>query len=368
MASARKIASVCLFPLTVWYAVGVALRNMLFAMGVKKEQAPHVTTIGVGNLATGGTGKTPHTEYLLRLLADDYRTAFLSRGYRRKSKGFLLCEGTPDAEALGDEPAMVARKFPNVTTAVCEKRLVGIQRLLQSPNPPQLIVMDDVYQHRYVKPSVNILLTEYRHPYCNDHILPFGDLREFRSAHRRANIIVVTKCPAKLNPIEKNNILLGLKPLNCQRVFFSYLDYGKPVPLFGSAPIEEKPANVLLLTGIAHPDPLVDHVARQSRVTLCRYPDHHDFSADDIKEVLHKFDEIPGTSKVILTTEKDAERLRQPQLQELLHHLPVGCIPVEVRFHTSRDYDFDTIIRASVKENTTFLHRLQTSALTQGLK
>ena len=202
--SFRTTISWLLFPLTMWYAVGVAVRDFLYAIGVKRQTIPHITTIGVGNLSTGGTGKTPHVEYLLRLLADKYTTAMLSRGYKRKSKGFQLDDGSHNPTILGDEPAMIAAKFPNVQVAVCEKRVEGVKRLMESS---QLIVMDDVFQHRAIKPSINILLTEYHHPYFNDHILPYGDLREFRSGHYRASIIIVTKCPALLNPVEKHNII-----------------------------------------------------------------------------------------------------------------------------------------------------------------
>ena len=362
MTKARKIASYVLFPLSMWYGIGVMLRNLMFALGIKRETAPHVTTIGVGNLSTGGTGKTPMTEHLLRLLSDDYATAFLSRGYKRRTKGFVLADGEPDAGRLGDEAAMVAAKFPGVTVAVCEQRLAGIRRLMQGEHRPDVVVLDDVYQHRQVKPTVNILLTEYGRPFFRDRILPFGNLREFRSARHRANIVIVTKCPEKLDPVTKHNILLDLRVRNTQKVFFSYLEYGQPQPLFdpvGADP--EGASHVLLLCGIANPRPLVDHVGKNRTVVLRQFPDHHAFTAKEILQVVQDFEAIEGDSKIILTTEKDAARLRAPQQAELLQGLPVYQLPVQVRFHPQHDYDFDTCIRSSVKENITFLHSLHTA-------
>ena len=267
--SLRKSISYVLFPLTCWYAVGVRFRNLFYATGIIKQEAPHITTIGVGNLSTGGTGKTPHVEYLLRMLSDKYPTAMLSRGYKRKTKGYVEDDGSHDPAQLGDEPAMIATKFPHVKVAVCEKRLEGVQHLMERPplaessenqentetqesdTVPQLIVLDDVFQHRRIKPSINILLTEYSHPYYNDHILPYGDLREFKNARFRANIVIVSKCPAVLNPGERHNIAHDLRLQNYQKVFFSYLVYGQPTTLDGR-PTDidlSRIDNVLAVTG-----------------------------------------------------------------------------------------------------------------------
>ena len=169
----------------MWYAVGVWFRNLMYSLGIKRQVAPPVTTIGVGNLCAGGAGKTPHVEYLLRLLSPQYETALLSRGYRRKTRGFVLDDGCHSPSRLGDEPAMIAYKYPKITVAVCEKRVEGVRRLLDGETPPQVILLDDVFQHRAIKPTVNILLTEYRKPYFSDHIMPYGDLREFRESMER---------------------------------------------------------------------------------------------------------------------------------------------------------------------------------------
>ena len=353
--SLRTSLSWICFPLTMWYGVGVSVRNLLYNMGILRQEAPHITTIGVGNLSTGGTGKTPHVEYLLRLLADRYPTAMVSRGYRRSSKGLQVDDGEHSPSLLGDEPAMLAAKFPQVRVAVCADRGEAIRRLQQEEQPPQLVVLDDVFQHRRLKPSVNILLTDYRHPFFRDRILPFGNLREFKSARYRASIVIVTKTPCNLNPVERHNIVADLRLQNYQKVFFSYFDYGTPYRLDGSHDTVDlrRVDHVLAVTGIAHPEPLVDELRRLTKVQHMPFADHHAFTARDVAEIRKTFDAIPGDRKVILTTEKDAVRLRP-----LAEGLPVYVQPVEVRFHPSSEADFDTLIESTVKENISFLNKL----------
>lgn len=353
--SFRTTISYLLFPLTMWYAVGVAVRNFFFAIGLKRQYAPHITTIGVGNLSTGGTGKTPHVEYLLRLLADKYPTAMLSRGYKRKSKGYVLDDGSHGVERLGDEPAMIASKFPQVQVVVCEKRLDGIKRLMEQEEKPQLIVLDDVFQHRQVKPSINLLLTEYRRPFFRDHILPYGNLREFKSARYRAGIVIVTKCPAVLNPVEKHNIIHDLQLQNFQKVFFSYLKYGSVTTLDGQdANIDlRRIGYVLAVTGIAHPEPMVEEIKRSCKVRHLAFADHRDYTASDVARIRSAFEELPQGNNIIITTEKDAMRLRGKT-----EGLPVYVLPVEVAFHKEKDLDFDQVIESSVRENISFLSKL----------
>lgn len=366
--SFRTTISWLLLPLTMWYAVGVAVRNFLYSMGVLKQEAPHITTIGVGNLSTGGTGKTPHVEYLLRLLSDKYDAAMLSRGYKRKSKGFQIDNGEHDAVLLGDEPAMIARKFPNVKVAVCEKRVEGVHQLLALEREeqdgdeerhvslaPSVIVLDDVYQHRRIKPNINILLTEFRHPYFRDRILPYGNLREFRSGRSRASIVIVTKCPATLNPVDRHNIIHDLRLQNYQKVFFSYLKYGPIVALDGTdAAIDlHKLDGVLAVTGIAHPEPMVEELRRSCKVQHIAFPDHHDYTKRDMARIREAFDAVKGGRKIILTTEKDAMRLRG-----MTGEMPFYVLPVEVAFHKEREQNFDQVIESTVRENISFLGKL----------
>lgn len=352
MASFRKTVSWLLFPLTVWYGVVVWVRNVLFDIGLLRQRSFKATTISVGNLACGGTGKTPHVEYLLRLLANDYRTALVSRGYLRHSKGLVVNDGSNDAALLGDEPAMIASKFPNVTVAVSEKRAVAIDYLESQPEPAQLIILDDAYQHRYVKPHLNILLTDYNHLYSKDHVLPFGDLREFRSGRRRANIIIVTKCPEKLGSIERRDVLHSLKKYPYQKVFFSSVRYGDLVSLTkGQQAKLSDYSHVLLVAGIANPTPMLRYLRKSCKVTPMFFPDHHNFTSADIERIVSKYNSLTGARRVIVTTEKDAARLSG---QTALEQLPVFALPIEVVVTSKENYDFDDTIRSFVAENSHF--------------
>ncbi|MDY5969934.1 MAG: tetraacyldisaccharide 4'-kinase [Bacteroidales bacterium] len=357
--NARKTLSWLLFPMTMWYAVGVAIRGFLFASGILKQEAPHVTTIGLGNLSSGGTGKTPHAEYLLGLLDGEYHVAYLSRGYKRESKGFVLCEGTPDPRLLGDEAAMIAQKFPHVTVAVCEKRASGVKKLMELPQPPQVIILDDAYQHRHIKPTCNILLTEFGKPYFKDHILPFGDLREFRSGKTRANMVIVTKMPENLDPIMRHNVATALDTQPCQKVFFSSMRFGRPKGIYDARGLElDGVDHFLVFTGVAHPDSLITYLKQYGAVTARCFGDHHCFSQNELAHIRADFDAIEAPRKVIITTEKDAARLSLPEYQQALSGLPIYTIPTEVVMQKTPGFDFDVIISSIVKENISFLSKL----------
>ena len=358
--SFRKTISCILFPFAMWYAIGVWLRNLLYSIGLKRQSAPPVTTIGVGNLCAGGAGKTPHVEYLVRLLSPSYDVALLSRGYRRRTRGFLLDDGCHSPSRLGDEPAMLAYKFPKLTVAVCERRVEGVQRLLQGETPPQVVLLDDVFQHRAIKPTLNILLTEYHKPYFSDHILPFGDLREFRSARRRARVVIVTKAPEQLDPLERHNFVSRLKLRPHQKVFFSHIHYCHPLPLMGSNPLPLDTIDaVLLVTGIAHPEPMVSYVSAHCSVVPLRFPDHHRYTLSDIKHIRKAFDQLDHSRKLILTTEKDAVRLRELASSDLMAGLPIYYLPIQVRLDPSSEQNFDHFVESIVQENVSFLDRMK---------
>ena len=367
MSTHRKSIFYLLFPFTVWYAVGVAIRNLLWDTGIRKQQTPHITTIGVGNLATGGTGKTPMVEYILSLFCHEMYVAMLSRGYGRDTKGFIIADQyNADANTIGDEPAMMARKFPSVTTVVSENRLLAISNLQNLNNPPDIVVLDDIYQHRWLKPTVNILLTEYNRPYFSDRILPYGNLREFRTAHSRANIIVVTKSPLDIPPLDRRNFIarLGVKPH--QRVFFAHILYHQPQPLWTETPDCQVttldlslPHNILLLTGIANPSPLLAHLKHTHSVTHLSFPDHHQFTADDIQTIVDSFAALPNDQpRAIVTTEKDAARLVSSPHADLLRQLPIYQLPISMEFNSANGETFDNAISTIVRENISFLQRL----------
>lgn len=360
--SFRKTVSWIFLPFTMWYAVGVWFRNLMFNIGLKKQVAPDVTTIGVGNICVGGSGKTPHVEYLIRLLQDDYRVAVLSRGYKRKSSGFVLDDGTHNVAQLGDEPAMIASKYPKVKVAVCEKRVLGVQKLMAMDQPPQVILLDDSFQHRYIKPTINLLLTSYNKPYYQDSIMPYGDLREGRSARFRANIIIVTGTPANLNPIEKHNIVNQLDLQPYQKVFFSTVKYLDPMPLMGGQRLPLSTVeSALVLTGIANPDAMIKYVSEHCAVEQMVFADHHQFTSGDIKHINRAFSQMPGDRKVIITTEKDAVRMRPMVEKGLLEGLPIYYLPIEVSLDNRPNMDFDQSVKGLVNSNILFVNKMKTT-------
>lgn len=344
MKTARLIVCILLLPLTMWYAIGVAVRNWLYDCGLKRSVRPDVPTIGMGNLRVGGTGKTPHTEYLIRLLAGR-RVALLSRGYGRATTGFVLADDGSTASQIGDEPLMMARKFPQLTVAVCEDRVEGVRRLMEMPQKPDVVLLDDVYQHRHIRPALNILLTEYGDPYCNDHILPFGNLREGRRGRRRADIVVVTKCPENLNDEEQQEMRHKLKLDDRQQLFFSHISYSEPVAVY-DAVMPDVVEEVVLVTGIAHPEPLVRYLEKEYRVHHLRFADHHPFGEDDCERIIETYNQLKNSRTIVFTTEKDAARMRDAEARRHLQSLPLFYIPIEVKLENGSL--FDSVIQAFI--------------------
>lgn len=326
-----------LFPFSVLYGTAVWFRNWLFDMGIMKTGTFSVPVICVGNISSGGTGKTPHAEYLIRFfLNKEKKVAVLSRGYGRKTSGYLEVTEFTQAVDCGDEPLQMKLKFPECIVAVCEKRTNGINRLLTSENRPDIIILDDAFQHRYVKPQKNILLTSLNHLYSEDYLLPAGNLREFRSGADRADVIIVTKCPENISDQEKTAIRNIIKTKTHQQLLFSHLVYSNPVSLNSheSKPLDEfKKAHILLFTGIADSRPLQNFLNEKcNQQVLISFPDHHYYSESNLKAIKQKFDNIASPEKIIITTEKDAVRLLNHPAESILKSLPVFYIPVFVSF------------------------------------
>jgi len=321
-----------LFPFSFIYGSIIGLRNKLFDKNILRSAFFNFPVICVGNLALGGTGKTPMAEYLIRLLGQKYFVATLSRGYKRKTKGFAIADDTTTAIDIGDEPMQLHKKFPRVSVAVAEERVVGIPQLLHAKPETQVIILDDAFQHREVKAGLNILLTEYQHLYTRDFILPAGNLRDVKSSSRRANIIVVTKCTPHLNEEEKQKIINELNPLDHQEVFFTKTDYGTPYHLFTKEEKFPDPESVILLIcGVANPKPLKEIVATYvATYETLLFKDHHIFSIDDLGEIKNKFSKIAAPNKMILTTEKDGVRLAK--FERELKHIPVYVLPMRHKF------------------------------------
>lgn len=311
----RKI----LFPFSILYGFITSIRNFLFDKGILKSYSFDLPIIAVGNLSMGGTGKTPQIEYLIRLLSPKYKVATLSRGYKRKSEGFVLADANANAEILGDEPFQFYQKFPNIQVAVDANRKNGIEQLLSKPEKPEIILLDDAYQHRKVKAGFYILLTAFGDIYAEDYILPTGNLRESRSGAQRADIVVVTKCPPNLSETEQLLIKNKLKLAKNQELYFSCIAYDDFIYSENNkiSLNEIHLENKLLLAGIAKPEPFFKYL-KNTNDTCLTFPDHHHFSDNDIHEIKNK-----AQNKIIITTEKDYVRLKGSLPSEQFFYLPI---------------------------------------------
>jgi len=326
-----------MLPLSWLYGFVVFIRKKLFDWKILKQVQYDIPVICVGNISVGGTGKTPHIEYLVRLLKDKYKVAVLSRGYKRKTKGFVLATQNTDYQKIGDEPFQIKNKFPDVIVAVDEDRRHGIETLLAMKEKPEVILLDDAYQHRYVKPSFSILLTNYNRPIYSDTLLPAGRLREPAHNSDRANIIIVTKCPEGLKPIDMRIMTHDLNIYPYQVLLFTTTQYGDLVSMFDRQDLfssNEKPLEsirnkkVLIVAGIASPEQMVNEIKKYTdSIKLLAFPDHHNFSAKDIKEIEDAYYEL-GDKAITILTEKDAARLTDgnnlsEKLKASMYYLPV---------------------------------------------
>jgi tetraacyldisaccharide 4'-kinase len=338
-----------LFPISFLYGIVIWIRNWLFDKNIIKSAAFNFPIICVGNLAVGGTGKTPMTEYLVSVLDDEFKTATLSRGYKRKTKGFAIADDSTTAIHIGDEPMQFHRKFPNLIVAVGEERLVAIPQLLHARPDTEVIILDDAFQHRQVRAGHNIVLTDYRNLYTRDLILPAGDLRDVKSSIKRAQTIIVTKCKPDISEEERKQISAEINPRPGQQLYFTQIVYNSPYQLFTREIKEVLPTtDILLLTGIANPKPLKEYLtANVHAYDMIRYPDHHIFSSDDLKDILKQFARIESDDKIILTTEKDGVRLEK--FSKELSQYPIYVLPIKHRFLFGADEQFQQEIKTFVR-------------------
>lgn len=350
-----------LIPFSYLYGLGVGIRNKLFELKLLRSRRFDISIICVGNLAVGGTGKTPHIEYLIRLLRKDFHVAVLSRGYKRRTKGYLLASPKSKADEIGDEPYQIMKKFPDVRVAVDADRCRGIEELMQLREPPvDVILLDDAFQHRYVSAGLNILLTSCDRPFNEDKLLPAGRLREPIIAKERADVVVVTKCPDDIKPIDFNSISKGLDLMPYQMLFFSQFRYGQLYKLFnvGSTPKSmyldalDMDSTVFLLTGIARPRRLYNRMREYvEKVVQFKFSDHHNFTGDDIAKLNKRFAQCHDAHKLVVTTEKDAARLRNRHdlSSDIKENLYV--LPIRVTFLQDKEKQFNQIILDYVREN-----------------
>ena len=322
-----------LYPFALIYDLVTRLRNWFFDIGWLKSASSPIKSIVVGNLSVGGTGKTPMVEFLIRMLHKEQKLATLSRGYGRKTRGFLKASPEVSPEEIGDEPFQIYQKFgQNISVFVGENRLNALNEIAAQPNAPELILLDDAYQHRYVNGDLKILLSTFQKPFFSDFLLPMGRLRESRSGAKRADLIIITKCPNQLNDSEKirfRNKAANYCKLNTP-VLFSSILYGEPIPLGISLLFSPK---VILLTGLANDQPLVDYVHEKFELLkVLRYPDHHDYAEVDFDKLAHAFRQLASQNPVVLTTEKDAVKVKSNAPEGFLAEIPIFVLPIEVRF------------------------------------
>ena len=336
-----------LYPFAVFYDMITSFRNYLYDVNFLRSTFFDIPTIVVGNLSVGGTGKSPQIEYLVRLLQKHKTVAVLSRGYKRKSNGFILLDDTHLVSDVGDEPLQFFNKFSSISVAVDANRVHGIQQLKKTINP-DIVLLDDAYQHRRLKAGLYILLTRYDDLYSDDFILPVGSLRESKRGAKRAHVIVVTKCPENLSETEQNQIISKLRPLDNQAVFFSKISYTPKTLGFKNIDIDQlSDCHVLLITGIANTSSLIQFL-EQKKCTIdhLKFPDHYNFSKNDVKRIKKEFDQIKSNKKLLLTTEKDYTRLSS-QITEL------SFLEITTTLINQQE-DFDNMIKSFCEKSKDF--------------
>lgn len=365
-----------LLPFSILYAIGVWCRNRLYDWGLFRQTGFDVPILVVGNLEVGGTGKTPMIEYLIRLLADRHRVATLSRGYRRRTRGYLELNPHTTADEAGDEPVQFKQKFPAITVAVDENRVRGASRLKDTHD---VLLLDDAFQHRAIRPGLSILLFDFNRLSRPKLTFPTGDYRDGFGERHRADILVVTKCPESLSTHERHRIRTKLATRRREKgspILFAYLAYGAPVRMpiacdggegartsgwpHASSPEWDRNGDstpldgtsIVLVTGIARPAPLKAYLARPGRrIDHLIFPDHHRFSTADIQLIQQRFTALTGEQKIILTTEKDAKRLGEARFRDMLQGLPIYYIPIRMAFFDEDRSIFDRMITGFVDQN-----------------
>lgn len=343
-----------LAPISFLYEIGVRFRNQLFDWGVLTSQQYSIPIICIGNLSAGGTGKTPHTEFLIQFLSEKYRVAVISRGYKRKSSGYILATQQSTSYDIGDEPFQIKKKFPKIIVAVDANRTRAINNLIEMPETEraEVILLDDAFQHRYVTPSFSILLTDYNRRFYFDRLLPSGRLREPKCGCRRANVLIITKCNPDLKPIGYRVLESEAELLAYQKLFFTGIKYGKMIPVFANNKSEPRMLTeinnneeILLVSGIASPLLFIEEVKKHtSKITVLSFSDHHMFKKGDLKKIKDTFNKLASVEKLILVTEKDAARLLDnkdipEELKEKLYYLPI-----EIDFRLNKEEIFKNII------------------------
>lgn len=327
------------------------VRNLFFRKRIFTSTSFPLPIISIGNLAVGGTGKTPHIEFLIRLLKDEYKTAVLSRGYKRKTKGFVKADEYTTANEIGDEPFQIHSKFSEISVFVDEKRVHGVNKILQIKPDTEVILLDDAYQHQYIKPGLSILLTDFSKPFTQDFVLPYGSLRERRKNADRADIIMVTKCPLDTKSEDIQRITKEINPKSYQHIFFSGLEYGEIYPVFDGEKIDNKKLknlDILLVSAIVNPFPMINYIEKLAKsIETITFADHHYFSEKELKEIEEK-----TGNKIILTTEKDAARLKSMNYMNEELKKKIYALPLHIKILNNQENIFNQKIYDYVGKNS----------------
>lgn len=338
-----------LFPFSLFFLLITAVRNFLYNKKFLSSVKFDLPVIVIGNLSVGGTGKTPHTDYLIRLLKQEYALGILSRGYNRKTKGYAEVQTHSLAKDIGDEPLFYKWKHPNCKVSVCEDRLDGIAMMQQNEEKKLVYLLDDAFQHRALRAGLNILLTDYNNPYTKDWLLPAGNLREHRKGAQRADIIIVSKCPPHLSAEQKKAIIAEIQPKNYQYVFFSHIEYHAIYPVLQqhNEPINATETTVLLLSAIANPKPILQELNKQQfkKIHQRQFADHHQFSINDVHSIIRTYQNIDAENKILLTTEKDLTRLFVFKEEFIKENIEIYCLPISINFHKNEKELFNKAIK-----------------------
>jgi tetraacyldisaccharide 4'-kinase len=351
---------ILLYPLSLIYRAITGFRNFLYNTGVLKSREFDIPVICVGNITVGGTGKTPHSEYLISLLKQDRKVALLSRGYKRKTRGFRVVSPSMSPSEAGDEPLQICRKFPGITVAVDSNRGRGAEQIIEQFPGTEVIILDDGFQHRRITPGLTILLTDFNRLMIKDHMLPYGELRESVNNMYRSDIILVTKCPPDLSPIQRRIIVKEINKAAYQNLYFTSYRYGEPSPVFNASPsampdfaAERKEKNgIVLVTGIANPDPLREYLRKFTNdLVHLSFPDHHTFTEKDFAKITLAYSSLAPDVKFIITTEKDAIRIRD--FSNIAENIKSSFwyFPLEVFFLNDDKKEFDNLIVDYVRKN-----------------
>jgi tetraacyldisaccharide 4'-kinase len=352
--------NILLYPFSHIYTAVTDIRNFMYNTGILPHHEFRLPVICVGNITVGGTGKTPHVEYLINLLKKNFRVATLSRGYKRKSSGFRIVSSSLEVNEVGDEPMQIHNKYPDITVAVDRDRVNGVNSILNQYPDTEVIILDDGFQHRRIKPGFSILLTDFSRLMINDHLMPYGRLRERASNMNRADIILITKSPEKISPIQRRIIVKEINKAAYQNLYFTALEYKDPEPVFAQPAVYEltlsgrkrEGSGIVLLTGIANPLPLKEYLAGFFKeIVHLSFPDHHKFTGKDIAKVTGAFLNLGSSEKFLITTEKDAVRLREfTNIAELIRS-SAYYIPVGIKFLNNDKDEFDNLIIDYVRKN-----------------